>query len=330
MLQNPAQRAGGAMMGAAVGSAISGMFPPTQVGLTLPFEFVKGTIDPTAIGEEMMTNRAKFLYTPRKHFASQILPATDALLRNASLAEALVNADGVPRRLVKSVASGDVGPAKKLNRQTNECVFRCLPFAIAGNDFQSAVELTHGHPVALATSTQYVRLLQHLIRHGAFGRSCSESSDAYDRALFKDPLIDEIGHVPSASSFEDKDSVLQTAMRSPRNMLTCDALAKNTLRVAQFACHQANSFHDAIMWSIALGGDVEAQCTLSGSLAGALWPVPPQWALACKGSIDARELGEELYARYESKLDVQLESKAEPGASLQSQRVSSSVGNATI
>jgi ADP-ribosyl-[dinitrogen reductase] hydrolase len=159
------------------------------------------------------------------------------------------------------------------------CLPRCAPVACivtedrVVEDTIACCKPTHRHPLALAAAVAQNLILARLIR----GLDWDQAFSLLDGAGSQ---LDEITSIRDA---------LRRELAAPGAV---DVLVEALRCVAH-----ARDAEDALVASVALGGDTDTRAAVAGALAGARWGVsafPRRWIDGCEAHDQARALGQSL------------------------------------
>lgn len=156
-----------------------------------------------------------------------------------------------------------------------------------------ASAITHSHPVALIACGLYTLLVRALAdglsRAEAYERMCAEALRAYSSPPFRD-YLQPFGRILAGKVPEIDEAEIDSG-----------GYMVSTLEAALWSFLKAESFEDAVLRAVNLGGDADTVGAVAGSLAGLFWgrgAIPSEWleALAKAEEIEglARKFAEAL------------------------------------
>jgi ADP-ribosyl-[dinitrogen reductase] hydrolase len=151
----------------------------------------------------------------------------------------------------------------------NGSLMRCWPVAVAWwkNDSQLETDsivqsqITHPHPDCLSACILVNRMIATLI-HG------TPTQEAFELSLDQTALA------------EDFKTMLLQAPKKRREQLKNSGWIRHTLESAVWGLLTTQSFEEAVIQVVNLGGDADTAGAVTGALAGAVYgldAIPPQW-----------------------------------------------------
>ena len=173
----------------------------------------------------------------------------------------------------------------------NGTIMRCAPLALRyAYDERKLMDasrdealITHFDPQAWTGSVAVNLLIHHLLHGMSFG-------DAVCQVAYR------IRREPRAAC--EVAEVLETIKPNIRSdTLPTTGYVLDTLRVAVWALLAHDSFEDAVIAAINLGGDADTQGAVTGALAGARWgytAIPEQWLAPLQARDELIALAERL------------------------------------
>ena len=291
-------RATGAIVGSAVGDALGAPFEFGEPG-----EYLRRFPVPVVGGIGEMVGGGGFGWAPGEF--------TDDTQMALALGEALIEADGfdpdtVWTRFVSwSRTANDVGITTRIalsqpgwqgaalasHRATNGksasngCVMRIAPVGVLGvrlgrdESMRIAVaqaELTHHDPASAAGAALVAEIIRLTIITGEFVPSLVAAYEWLLGTSVGPVLESQYAHLVSPAFNPRTHS-------GPGNGSVWTAVAQ-----AVWAVRTTNSFHDAMVAAIELGGDTDTVAAIAGAMAGALYgmqAIPSRWTTYLHGSV---------------------------------------------
>ncbi|MBV9788308.1 MAG: ADP-ribosylglycohydrolase family protein [Chloroflexi bacterium] len=188
----------------------------------------------------------------------------------------------ITRSALNAWTKGNLLPAAALgaHRQMggksagNGTIMRCAPIALRYvydqrrmmDASRDEALITHFDPQA-ATGSMAINLLIHHLLHDL---SIAEAVSSVAQRIRREPR--------AASEIADVLESVRANVRS--DSLPTTGYVVDTLRIAVWALLAHNSFEEAVMAAVNLGGDADTQGAVAGALAGARWgydSIPEHW-----------------------------------------------------
>lgn len=169
---------------------------------------------------------------------------------------------------------------------SNGAVMRIAPVAAHGvrlgrdATFRLAVDqasLTHFDPVAAAAAAFVAEVARATVVHGDFAVAVEDAFDLLASSSLAEVFVDQLAPSLGAgwSPFDDM---------GPSN-----GSARTATAQALWAVRRAESFHDAIVAAVDLGGDTDTVAAIAGVMAGARFgfqAIPSRWSTYVNGKVD--------------------------------------------
>lgn len=293
-------RAIGIIIGSAVGDALGGPFEFGDPGMYSD-EFPRPVL--SGVGE--MVGGGGFGWAPGEF--------TDDTQMALALAAALVEAGGFDPAVVwrhfTVWAKGAVdvgittryalsnesheGAAKIAHDKTggrsgsNGAVMRIAPVAVCGVRLgrDATVELaaaqaalTHFDQVAAAAAVFVAEVARATVVHGDFAAAVHDATEMMPSTRFADVFTTQLAPALDESWSPETDD-------GPSN-----GSARTATAQALWAVRHADSFHDAIVAAVDLGGDTDTVAAIAGVMAGARFgfqAIPSRWSTYVHGTVDS-------------------------------------------
>ncbi|MGB9887125.1 MAG: ADP-ribosylglycohydrolase family protein [Moorellales bacterium] len=205
-------------------------------------------------------------------------------------------------RLAAGVSPEEAGSDAE-SANGNGSLMRILPVALyfAGAGTEALLDaahrvsrLTHRHPRSLMACGYYCVLAASLLRGLDFSRACQEAVGQALPYYRQPPYDNELPHFERV--FSGRLAGLDEAE------IFSDGYVIHTLETAVWCLYQSNSFAEAVLKAVNLGGDTDTTAAVAGGLAGLLYgfgAIPREWLAA----LARREELEGLFQRFAARLE---------------------------
>ncbi|EST12375.1 ADP-ribosylglycohydrolase family protein [Sporolactobacillus laevolacticus] len=145
-------------------------------------------------------------------------------------------------------------------------------------------EITHAHPRAIVGSIIYIEFLVRLYHNNYFEKSIKEIQELFNENFAQD-------HVYLKELRSYKRIFNENFFKTPQEEILSDGYIVHTLEAAIWCLGTTNSFKEAVLKAVNLGGDTDTVASLTGSLAGMYYKmdgIPNEWLekIARKKDID--------------------------------------------
>ncbi|RKZ29084.1 ADP-ribosylglycohydrolase family protein [bacterium] len=191
---------------------------------------------------------------------------------------------------------------KEEHNSTNGSLMRILPMAFYVKDkpLEEQFELTHlvsrlthGHPRSQMACGMYVQMAINLLNgdnlEEAYAKMRSVSKEHYAKSNFRE----ELKHFSRILDDESFPTYQKEEIHS-------DGYVVHTLEASLWSLLRTNSYKDAVLTAVNLGGDTDTTAAIAGGLAGTYYgyrSIPKEWIETLARKEDIKKLAERFYEK---------------------------------
>lgn len=201
-------------------------------------------------------------------------------------------------RLKNGVNPLDAGPNDEFSNG-NGSLMRILPlsFYLEKRDTERQFEiahqvsrLTHGHPRSQMACGIYIQVAINLLKGDSPQKAYERMKDVVLDYYSKEPYVNELCHF--------RRIVQSDISELPEIEIRSDGYVIHTLEAGLWSFLNSNSYRDAVLTAVNLGGDTDTTGAVTGGLAGIYYGydnIPREWIRKIVKAKDIIKLGERLY-----------------------------------